>query len=187
MVGLIVLAGLVVLAVGTLGWFVGGYNQLVALRQQVTNAWSQIDVQLKRRHDLIPNLVEAAKGYMQFERDTLERVIQARGQAVSVQGVPEKIAAEHALTQALRSFFAVVERYPELRANQNVMALQQELTATENTLAGARQAYNNDAQQLNTAIQTVPLNLVAAISGFRPAAFFGITDEAERQVPQVKL
>ena len=186
-IGVIILGALAVAALGVLSWFIGGYNQLVALRQAVTNAWSQIDVQLKRRHDLIPNLTEAVKGYMNFERQTLESVIKARGQAIGATALPQKAQAEQALTQALRSFSVVVERYPELRANQNVLALQQDLTTTENTIAASRQSYNHEALQLNTAIQTVPTNVIAAMTGFKPAEFFGVEDPADRQVPQVKF
>ena len=183
------IGGLVVLAlfVGLVLWFFGAYNGLVRLRQAVKSAWSGIDVQLKRRHDLIQNLVESVKGYLAHERQTLESVTKARAQAVSVSGGAQRIAAaENLLTQTLRSLFAVVERYPDLKANQNVMALQAELTATENQIAAARQAYNEQARQLNIAIETIPTSLVASTGGFTKAEFFQ-AEAGEKQAPQVKL
>jgi len=163
------------------------YNSLVRLKVRIENAWSQIDVQLKRRHDLIPNLVEAVKGYMQYEKDTLEKVIKARSQAVDASGLKDKAQAESFLTQTLRSLFAVVERYPELKANQNVLKLQEELTSTENKIAFARQYYNDEVRLYNTQIQVVPSNIVANIFGFQAKEFFEIEDAAERQVPRVQL
>lgn len=183
MVGWILLAALVGLAL----WFIGGYNGLVRLRQEVKNAWSQIDVQLKRRHDLIPNLVEAVKGYMIHERETLEKVIQARNQAAGATGVQGKAQAENMLTQTLRSLFAVSEKYPDLKANQNVMALQEELTTTENRISFARQFYNDQATRLNTAIETVPTNIIAGVGGFTKVEFFQLEDAAQREVPKVKF
>lgn len=168
-------------------WFIGVYNGLVRLRQEVKNAWSQIDVQLKRRHDLIPNLVEAVKGYMTHERETLEKVIQARNQAVAATAMQDKAQAENMLTQTLKSLFAVSERYPELKANQNVMALQEEVTSTENRISFARQFYNDQAMRLNTAIETVPTNVVAGIGGFTKAEFFQLEDAAQREAPKVKF
>jgi LemA protein len=182
-VGLILL-GLLVVAVL---WVAGQYNALVRRRQEMRSAWSQIDVQLKRRHDLIPNLVESVKGYMGHERQTLEQVIQARHQAVSAGSIPQKVQAEQMLTQTLRSLFAVVERYPELKASQNVSALQDELTATENRIGSARQSYNDQVARLNTAIETVPTNIVAALTGFTRAEFFSLDGAAERQAPKVSL
>ncbi len=183
--GVIVLS----LAIGTVLWYFGAYNMLVRLRQEVQNAWSQIDVQLKRRHDLIPNLVESVKGYMAHERHTLENVTKARNQAVSVNAsdLKEKAQAENMLTQTLRSLFAVVERYPDLKANQNVLALQEELTSTENRISFARQFYNDQAMRLNTAIETVPTNVVATSGGFKKVEFFEIEDPVHREAPQVKL
>ena len=177
---------LAVLAASAL-WFIGGYNGLVRLRQEVKNTWSQIDVQLKRRHDLIPNLVEAVKGYMTHERETLERVIQARNQAVGASGVQEKAQAENMLTQTLRSLFAVSEKYPDLKANQNVMALQEELTSTENRISFARQFYNDQATRLNTAIETVPTNVIAGAGGFAKVELFQLEDAAEREAPKVSF
>ena len=175
------------IAAGLACFFVVGYNQLVRKRQTVNSAWSQIDVQLKRRHDLIPNLVESVKGYISHERQTLENVTKARTQAISAAGVQDKAQAENFLTQTLSSLFAVVERYPDLKANQNVMALQEELTSTENRVSFARQYYNDEAMRLNTLIQSVPSNLVASLAGFKTAEFFAVEDAADRQVPKVKL
>ena len=155
-------------------WAIGAYNSLVSKRQEVRTAWSQIDVQLKRRHDLIPNLVEAVKGFMQHEKETLERVIQARNQAVNVSAddLAKKAAAENLLTQTLRSLFAVSERSPDIKANQNVLELQEELTSTENKISYARQFYNEQSRRLNTAIETIPVNLVAQLAHFTKEAYF---------------
>src|SRR5512145_676384 len=150
---------LVVLAVIVL-WVMGAYNALIALKNQVVNAWKQIDVQLKRRHDLIPNLVNTVKGAMDFERSTLEAVISARNKAVSAQGVPATAKAEGELTQALGRLFALTEAYPELKANQNVLQLQEELSSTENKVGCARQLYNDVATQYNTKQATFPTLLV---------------------------
>ncbi|MBU0549731.1 MAG: LemA family protein [Candidatus Omnitrophica bacterium] len=180
---LILLAFIIVLG----GWFFSIYNALIRLKVRINNAWAQIDVQLKRRHDLIPNLVETVKGYMQYEKDTLERVIKARSQAVDASGLKDKAQAENFLTQTLRSLFAVVERYPDLKANQNVLKLQEELTSTENKIAFARQYYNDEVQRFNTKIQVVPSNLVANACGFTKKEFFEIEDKTEKETPKVKL
>jgi LemA protein len=168
-------------------WVVGIYNSLVALRQGVQNAWSQIDVQLKRRHDLISNLVESVKGYMTHERGTLERVVQARSQAMQASSIPEKAQAESLLTQSLRSLWAVSERYPNLKASANILSLQEELASTENRIAFSRQVYNDQVMRYNTAIQTVPSNTVAGLAGFTKSDFFHIEDLAQRQTPAVKF
>lgn len=168
-------------------WFLSIYNLLIGLKLRVENAWSQIDVQLKRRHDLIPNLVETVKGYMAYEKDTLERVIKARYQAIDASTIKDKVQAENFLTQTLRSLFAVVEKYPELKANQNVLQLQEELTSTENRISFARQYYNDEVQAFNTKIQTVPSNIIANVANFREKEFFEIEDAAQKEVPQVKL
>ena len=178
---------LVAIVAGLVLWFFGAYNLLVRQRQGVKNAWSQIDVQLKRRHDLIPNLVESVKGYIAHERQTLENVTKARTQAINADGIKDKAQAENLLTQTLRSLFAVVERYPDLKANQNVMALQEELTSTENRISFARQFYNDQAMRLNTAIESVPTNAVAGMTGFTRAEFFEIEAPAQREAPQVKF
>jgi LemA protein len=162
------------------------YNSLVSLRNRVQNGWRQIDVQLKRRHDLIPNLVESVKGAMQFERDTLERVMEARSRATAASGVREAAAAENALTQSLGRLLAVMENYPTLRANENVVKLQEELTTTENQLAFARQFYNDTVMQLNTREQVFPASIVAIFFGFRPAEYFAGADE-DRGTPRVDL
>lgn len=163
------------------------YNLLVRLRVRVKNAWSQIDVQLKRRHDLIPNLVETVKGYAVHEKETLENVTKARSQASSAAGIKEKARAENMLTSALRSLFAVVENYPNIKANQNFLNLQEELTATENKISFARQYYNDEVMSLNTAIQTVPKNIIAQMFGFEKAEFLEIENPQEKEVPKVKF
>ena len=170
-------------------WIIGVYNGLVRLRNAVKNAWSQIDVQLKRRHDLIPNLVETAKGYMQHERETLEKVVQARNlaQKATGSGVTEQGQAEGGLSQALSNFFVVVERYPDLKANENFLALQEELTSTENRISFSRQAYNDSVMTLNNRIETFPNNIVAGMFNFAKADFFEIENAAEREVPKVSF
>ena len=178
---------LLVIVVAIIAWFFGVYNSLINLKVRIENAWSGIDVQLKRRHDLIPNLVELVKGYMAYEKDTLERVIKARSQAIDASSLKDKAQAENFLTQTLRSLFAVVERYPDLKANQNVLELQEELTSTENKIAFARQYYNDEVRLFNTQIQVVPSNFVAGLSGFTKKEFFEILDAAEKEPPKVQL
>jgi len=168
-------------------WLIGAYNGLVQLKLRVTNGWAQIDVQLKRRHDLIPNLVETAKGYMKFEKETLENVIKARTQATQATSVKDKEGAENLLTGALRSLFAVSEKYPELKANQNMLALQEELTSTENKIAFARQYYNDEVTRYNTTAKMFPTNTVASMFGFTPAEFFELKDLAEKEPPKVNF
>jgi LemA protein len=164
------------------------YNSLVRLKKILESAWAQIDVQLKRRYDLIPNLVETCKGYMKHEREVLENVTKARQQAIDVSGVKEQAKAENFLTQTLRSLFAVVENYPDLKANQNLLALQEELTSTENRVSFARQHYNDSVMNYNTRIAVFPSNIIANIFGFRPSDFFELAEGApERQAPQVKF
>jgi LemA protein len=162
------------------------YNNLVNLRNRVQNGWKQIDVQLKRRHDLIPNLVEAVKGAMQFERDTLERVMTARARAVSATGVRETVAAENELSQTLGRLLAVMENYPILKSNENALKLQEELTTTENQLAFARQFYNDMVMQLNTREQVFPASIIANFFGFKPADYFTAAEE-DRGTPRVDL
>jgi LemA protein len=166
----------------------GMYNALIRRRNQVDNAWSQIDVQIKRRHDLIPNLIDTVKGYMKFEQETLTNVTKARQMAVDAgaQGPQAQAAAENALTQTLRSLFAVVENYPDLKANQNVMALQEELTATENKISFARQFYNDSVMSFCMMIQTFPSNVIASLFSFKERQFFQ-ADEADKVVPKVDL
>ena len=168
-------------------WFVSVYNGLVRLRNQVDNAWAQIDVQLKRRHDLIPNLINTVKGYMSHERDTLEAIVKARTAAMAATGPAEAGPAEAQLTGALRGLMVNVERYPDLKASANFLALQEELASTENKISFARQAYNDSVTVYNTRIQTIPANFIAGPAGFRPRDLFELKDEAERAVPEVKF
>jgi len=171
-------------------WLVGVYNGLVGLRNAVKNAWSQIDVQLKRRYDLIPNLVETVKGYAKHESGTFEKVTQARSACMNASAagnVGELAKQEGFLTQALKSLFAVVEAYPELKANQNFMALQEELSSTENKISFARQFYNDNAMRLNNRIQMFPSNIVAGMFNFKESEFFEITVPEEKQAPKVQF
>ena len=163
------------------------YNSLVKLRNQVKNAWSQIDVQLKRRHDLIPNLIETVKGYMTHERDTLENITKARSQAVAAEGVGDKAKAEGELTSALGKFNLVVENYPDLKANQNFLSLQEELTSTENKISFSRQNYNDQVLFYNNKIQMFPSNIVPGMFQFNVEEFFEIEDEKEKEVPKVSF
>ena len=186
---------LVVVGAALAFWVIGAYNGLVALKNQVANAWKQIDVQLKRRHDLIPNLVNTVKGAMQFEKDTLEAVISARNKAIAVQSaggpagpsVAQTAAAETKLSGALGKLFAVVEAYPDLKATGNVAQLQEELTSTENKIAFARQLYNDTATEYNTKQQQFPTSLVAGMAGAKAAELWEITDAAERENVNVDL
>mgnify|MGYP001117858731 FL=1 len=166
---------------------IGIYNALVRLRNQVDNAWSQIDVQLKRRHDLIPNLVETAKGYMKHERGTFEAITKARSQAMGANTVAESSKAEGALGEALSKFMLVVENYPDLKANQNFLAVQEELTGTENKIAFSRQSYNDQVLFFNNKIQMFPSNIIAGMFGFGKRDFFEIEVAAEREVPKVSF
>ena len=182
---------LIVVVVAVL-WVIGAYNGLISLKNQTINAFKQIDVQLKRRHDLIPNLVNSVKGAMDFERSTLEAVIQARNQAVKVNAsgpdaVKQISQAENALSSALSRLMVVVERYPDLKATGNVAQLQEELTSTENRIAFARQLYNDTATQYNTKQQQFPTTLVAGMAHAALADLWEIEDQAERAVPQVDL
>jgi LemA protein len=168
-------------------WAVVAYNRFITLRNQVVNGWKQIDVQLKRRHDLIPNLVNTVKGYMEFEQDTLLKVISARNAAASAKTIGEAAEKETMLTSALGKFFALAENYPNLKANENVRQLQEELASTENKIGFARQFYNDIATKFNTALQVFPGNLIAGMFGFQAAELFEIQDATERQVPGVDL
>jgi len=189
-------AGIVVIGIvvaGGLIWLISAYNGLIALKYQTQNALKQIDVQLRRRHDLIPNLIEAVKGAMQFEKQTLQAVIEARNQALKasagsdLQSVGRMAAAEQQLTGALGKLLAVVEAYPELKATNNIAQLQEELTSTENKIGFARQLYNDTATQYNTKQHQFPTSLVAGIAGAVPAELWEITDEAEKAVPKVSF
>jgi len=163
------------------------YNSLIKLRNQVKNAWSQIDVQLKRRHDLIPNLIETVKGYMTHERDTLENITKARSQAMNASGVADKAKAEGELSGAMSKFFLVVENYPDLKANQNFLALQEELTSTENKISFSRQNYNDQVLFYNNKIQMFPTNIIAGMFNFKDEQFFQVEDKADREVPKVSF
>jgi LemA protein len=164
------------------------YNRLVTLRQRIKNAWAQIEVQLKRRYDLIPNLVSTVKGYAAHEKETFERVVQARNAAISAQGVQEQAGAENMLSGALRQLFALAESYPELKANTNFLQLQEELTNTEGKIAFSRQFYNDTVLKYNTAIQRFPAVLIAGMFGFHQEVYFNLDDEAEaRQAVKVEF
>lgn len=182
---IIVLAIIVLVVV----WAVGSYNGLVAMRQRVNEAFADIDVQLRQRHDLIPNLVETVKGYAAHERGTLDEVVRARNAAVSAQGPAQQAAAENALTGALRQVFALSEAYPDLKANAQFQQLQAELSDLENKIAASRRFFNNAVQEYNTGVQRFPAALFAASFGFAPKDFFdlGSDRQAELQAPQVKF
>jgi len=187
MAGLLIFLLIVVAALVLFAMFaIGVYNILVRLRNQVNNAWSQIDVQLKRRHDLIPNLVETARGYMKHERETFEAITKARSQAMGAKSVADAAKAEGALGEALSKFLLVVENYPELKANQNFLALQEELSSTENKIAFARQNYNDQVLFFNNKIQMFPSNIIAGVFGFTKRDFFEVQG-AEREVPKVSF
>src|SRR5437879_11665769 len=183
MFGLVLLVVIALVAV----WAIASYNRLVGLRNQVLNGWRQIDVQLKRRHDLIPNLVNAVKGSMDFERDTLTAVMEARAKAQTATGPADAALKEGQLSQALGRLIAVAESYPTLKSNDNVKMLQEELSATENKVGFARQFYNDIVTKFNTAQQVFPANLLAGAFGFRPSELFEITEAADREVPVVDL
>jgi LemA protein len=178
---------LIVVLVAIALWVMSAYNGLVALKNQVMNAWKQIDVQLKRRHDLIPNLVNTVKGAMNFERQTLEAVIAARNKAVNATGVAATARAEGELTQALGRLFALTEAYPDLKATGNIAQLQEEITSTENKIGFARQLYNDTATAYNTRQMQFPTNLVRGLAQAVPAELWEIEDAAERAVPKVDL
>lgn len=193
MIGLLVLLGLILVIVF---WLIAGYNGLVTLRNRFKNAFAQIDVQLKRRYDLIPNLVETAKGYMKHESETLEAVIQARNMAMAAGKAAAQnpadggamaglVGAEGMLTGAMGKLFALSEAYPDLKANQNMMQLTEELTSTENKISFARQAYNDGVTVYNTKRETFPTNIVANLFNFMAATLFEIEDAAQKEAPKV--
>jgi LemA protein len=184
MTALIIVGVIVVLVIF---FVIGIYNALVRLRNQVDNAWSQIDVQLKRRHDLIPNLVETAKGYMEHERGTFEAITEARSKAMGARTVSEASQAEGGLSDALSKFMLVVENYPDLKANQNFLSLQETLTSTENKIAFARQGYNDQVLFFNNKIQMFPSNVIANSFNFTTRDFFEIESAEEREVPKVSF
>ena len=168
-------------------WAIWRYNNLIGLKNQVINGWKQIDVQLKRRHDLIPNLIASVKGEMQFEQDTLEKVIAARNTAVAARGVADAADKENQLTQTLSRLFALAENYPNLKANESVKALMEELSSTENKIGFARQFYNDIATRFNIAQQVFPDSFIAQAFKFQPVELFEIKDAGEREVPKVDL
>jgi LemA protein len=183
MIGIVLLVIVVLVAL----WAVGVYNRLVGFRNQTQNGWRQIDVQLKRRHDLIPNLVNTVKGAMDFEQGTLTAVMEARAKAMSATGPADAGQKEGELSQALGRLIAVSENYPQLKSNDNVRMLQEELSGTENKIGFARQFYNDIATKYNIARETFPGNMIAGSFGFTPAELFQIQDDAERAVPTVDL
>ncbi|MDG2031259.1 MAG: LemA family protein [Phycisphaerales bacterium] len=188
MLPLLIVIGVIVLLVLVLGgWFFGMYNGLVRRRIASETAWSDIDVQLKRRHDLVPNLVNTVKGYASHEKETLENVIKARSQAVDANGPAASAQAEGMLSSALGKIFALSEAYPDLKANQNFLALQEELTSTENKIGFARTHYNRTTASYNEALQTIPTNIVAGMFSFQKRDLFELEDAAERNVPQVQF
>jgi len=182
MIGLLIVLGLVVVVIV---WIVGMYNGLVRLRNRVKEAWAQVDVQLKRRFDLIPNLMETVKGYMKHERETLEAVTQARAAVAGAGSIPERMQAEAGLAGALGKLMVTVEAYPDLKASANFMQLQEELTSTENKISFARQFYNQAVMTLNNKVEMFPSNIVAGMFNFAKEIFFELEDEAEREAPKV--
>lgn len=181
---LLVLLGLGVIMVL---WFVVMYNRLIKQKNEVENGWAQIDVQLKRRHDLVPNLVETVKGYAAHERQTFEEVVNARSRATSAQGVGEQIQAEQQLSGALGRLMLVVEQYPDLKASQNFLALQEELTSTENKIGFARQFYNDTVMNYNTTRESFPSNIVSGMFSFKEGTLFELKDEQQREVPKISF
>lgn len=183
MIWLVVIGVVVVFAL----FSIAVYNGLVRARQQTRNAWSQIDVQLKRRYDLVPNLVETAKAYMKHEQQTLEAVVKARQLAINASTVADQSRAENMLTASLRSLFAVSENYPDLKANENMLRLQEELTSTENRIGFARQGYNDSVASYNTRVESFPGNLFAGLGGFKMAEYFELEDRQERDPVKVQF
>lgn len=183
MVAALVIVGVVVVLIG---WMIGIYNGLVQSRNRVDTAWAQIEVQLKRRFDLIPNLVETVKGYASHEKSTLERVIAARSAGMAAQTPADQVQADNILTGALRQLFALAERYPELKANTNFLELQGQLEETENKVSVSRQIYNDTVLTYNNKVQTVPSNIVASLTGFKPRPFFDAPPEAD-EAPKVEF
>ena len=178
---------IIVVVVLLILFFIAQYNGLVRLRNRIDNAWSQIDVQLKRRHDLIPNLIETVKGYAAHEQGTFEKVVQARNAAISAQGPEQAAQAENVLTGALRQVFALAENYPDLKANQNFLALQEELTSTEDRISYARQFYNDSVLKYDNKLETFPSNTIAGMFGFKPREYFKTDDPTDREVPKVQF
>jgi LemA protein len=184
MIPTLVVLGLLVIVVI---WAIGIYNGLKRKQIAGQQSWADIDVQLKRRYDLIPNLVESVKGYAKHERETFENVTKARQQAIDASGVQNQAMAENMLSGALRQLFALAENYPDLKANQNFMQLQEELTSTENKIGFARQHYNRSAAQFNEAMAVFPANMVAGMFSFEPMEYFELEDDAQREAPKVEF
>jgi len=184
MIPTIVIAAVILLIIL---WWVGVFNKLIGLRNRIDTQWANVDVELKKRYDLVPNLVETVKGYAAHEKETLEKVIQARQQAVDVSGVKEQGMAEGMLTQALRSIFALAEAYPDLKANQNFLQLQNELSEIEQTIAMARTAYNESVLPYNNTVQMFPSNIIAGMHGFELRELFEVLDPEAREAPQVRF
>ncbi len=180
---LIIIAVIVIIAL----WLVATYNGLIKLRNRTDEAWSDIDVQLKRRHDLIPNLIETVKGYAAHESATFQKVTEARNMAVDAKTPDEHAKAENMLSGTLKSLFAVAENYPELKANENFLKLQDELADTENKVQASRRFYNGNVRDFNTKLQIFPTNLIGNILGFKKYEFFEIEDETQKAVPEVKF
>ncbi len=181
--GWIIIALVLIIA----AWVISVFNTLVSLKNQTLNAWKQIDVVLKRRYDLIPNLIETVKGAMSYEQKTLNMIVEARNKAMSAQTPAEKATQDNILTGALKQLFALVENYPVLKVNENVIKLQQELASTENQISSVRQFYNDTATKFNIAQQVFPSNIIAAIFGFKQSDLFGVSEAAEKQAPKVDL
>ena len=182
-----ILIGVLVVVVIILAWLIGTYNKLIKSRNRAEEGWSDIDVQLKRRYNLIPNLVETVKAYAKHEASVFEKVTLARSQAMNAQGMKEKAQAENMLTSTLKSLFAVSENYPDLKASQNFLQLQDELSDTENKIQAARRFYNGQVRDFNTKLQVFPTNMIAGMFKFVAKEFFGVKDEAERDVPKIKF
>jgi len=178
---------IVALVVVVILWLILTYNRFVTLRNRVKEAWADIDVQLKRRYDLIPNLVETVKGYASYERELLEKVTEARAQAMGAQGIKERGNAENALSQTLKSLFAVSENYPDLKASQNFLELQRELTDTEDKIQASRRFYNGNVRDFNTTLQSFPQNTVAGIFHFKAAEFFEIQEASQKEPVKVSF
>jgi LemA protein len=178
---------IIIILVGAGAWILLAYNSLVRMRNQVKEAWSDIDVQLKRRHNLIPNVVQTVKGYATHERDTLDSVTQARAKAISADSPADAAKAENMLSSTLKTLFAVSENYPDLKANANFLELQRELSDTENKIQSARRFYNSNVRDFNTRVESVPTNIIANMFSFKQAEFFELDDEAARSVPEVSF
>jgi len=178
---------LLIILAGLAGWFVLTYNGLITLRNRTDEAWSDIDVQLKRRYDLIPNLVNTVKGYASHESGVFQKVTEARSKAMSAESPHDKAAAENMLSNTLKSLFAVVEAYPELKANANFAKLQDELSDTENKIQASRRFYNGNVRDFNTKLQVFPTNVIGGTLGFKKYEFFEVDNESERAAPEVKF